>query len=52
MARQDETYAYAIIRSAELQSAAETTTRRARLRHLQVAAFAARSARMLGAVAC
>jgi hypothetical protein len=51
MARADETYAYAIIRQAELQSAAEATNPNARRRHLQVASFATRSARLLGAVA-
>jgi len=51
MARQDEAYAYQIIRQAELQSAALSTTSSEQRHHLQVAAFASRSARMLGAVA-
>jgi hypothetical protein len=51
MARHDEAYAYQIIRQASLQSAAASTTPSERRRHLALASFTQRSARMIGAEA-
>ena len=51
MAKADEAYAYQIIRAAALADAADATTRREKSRCLQIAGFAQRSARLIGATA-